>query len=401
LCNQETVTATAFLDDPVGTSTITWSGQGVVASGDGLSATVGPFGNAYVTTNVTVTATNGCGTDSDGFEVVYQPQVATPTLTNALVCPGGTTLLDPIPAAQDNAAITYLWIPGGQQTSTITASEGSYTVTVDNDCSNPVTVNVEVTEAVAPNVLDSSDPSILECDDNTVTLSVEVANPNNYTYTWNNQQGTSTLTVTNDGEYCWTVEDIAGCNLIESGCTTVDISQAPQVSSAGSNEELTLCPGECEQLSLGASGENITYSWVGNCGGFTISNGGDDATFCADNVPVSCLGSSLVMTGTASNGCGSDQATFVVLPDACAITVPNIMSPNNDNKNDTFYILGLEKYEGVELRIFNRWGKLVFETDSYDNDFSARDLSDGIYFYTMVLPYGRQTEYEGTLQVVR
>lgn len=401
LCNQETVTATAFLTDPVGTSTVSWIGQGVVASSDGLSATVGPFGNAYVNTAVTVTASNGCGSDSDTFDVTYQPQVAVPSLTNALVCPGGTVLLDPIPAAQDNPAISYLWTPGGQQSSTITAGEGSYTVTVDNDCSNPVTVDVDVTQAVAPNVIDSSDPVILECSDDDVTLSVTVSNPNNYTFSWNNQPGSSTLLVTEDGEYCWTVEDNAGCNLTETGCSTVDISQAPQVNGAGSNDVMELCPGECETLNLGAIGENITYSWTSNCNGYSITNGGDNAAFCADNVPVSCLGSTIVMTGTAANGCGSDQATFQLLPDACAITIPNVVSPNSDNKNDTFYILGLEKYENVELQIFNRWGKVVYETSSYDNNFQPTDLTDGVYFYTMKLPYGRQTEIEGSFHVMR
>jgi gliding motility-associated-like protein len=400
LCNQETVEAEAFLNDPVGTSTVTWTGQGVVASSDGLSATVGPFGNAYVSTTVTVTAANGCGSDSDSFEVSYQPQVPTPSLTNALVCPGGTVLLDPIPAAQDNAAITYLWVPGNTQNSTLTASEGNYALTVDNACSEPVTINVAVTEAQAPNVTDSPDPSILECNNSQVTLSVSVQNPNNFSVSWNGQAGSNSLTVSNDGEYCWEVEDNAGCNLVSEGCVIVDISSAPVVN-GGNGDLMELCPGECETLNLAAIGENLSYTWTSNCNGYSISNGGDNADFCADNVPLACLGTTIVMTGTASNACGSDQATFVLMPDACALKIPNVVSPNSDGLNDTFYILGLEKYENVELIIFNRWGKIVYDSTNYDNNFQPTDLPDGVYFYTMTTPYGQQTEYEGTIHIMR
>jgi gliding motility-associated-like protein len=400
LCNQESIVAEAFLDDPVGTSTVSWSGEGVVASSDGLSANVGPYGMAYVNTTVTVTATNGCGSDSDSFNVVYQPQLPLGNLNGAQVCPGGTTLLDPIPSAQDNNNITYLWTPGGQTTSTIMAAEGNYTVTFDNLCDDPTTLTVNVTEAVGPTITDSPDPSVLECNNDQVTLTVAYSNPNNYSVTWNGQAGDNTLEVSNDGTYCWEVEDNAGCNLTVSGCVEVDISAAPTVG-GGSNTLMELCPGECEDLNLAANGENVSYAWTSNCNGYSISNGGDNAAFCADNVPLACMGSTIVMTGTASNGCGSASATFVLMPDACAIRIPNVVSPNSDGLNDTFYMEGLEKYEDVKLYIYNRWGKLVFETVNYDNNYQPTDLPDGVYFYTMQLPYGNQTEVEGTLHVMR
>jgi gliding motility-associated-like protein len=107
------------------------------------------------------------------------------------------------------------------------------------------------------------------------------------------------------------------------------------------------------------------------------------------------------MTGTASNACGSDQATFVLMPDACALKIPNVVSPNNDGLNDAFYILGLEKYEDVELIIFNRWGKIVYDNTNYDNNYQPTDLPDGVYFFTMTTPYGQQTEYEGTIHIMR
>jgi hypothetical protein len=365
LCNQETVDLEAFLEDSQGTSVITWSGEGLDLANDNLSATAGPYGNAYVNTQITVSATNGCGTSTDSFNLQYQPNVPNITLNDQFVCPGGTAVLDPVPTVLDNPNLTYLWTPGGQQTSTINAGVGTYTVVVSNACSESSPISADVVDADAPTVTFAPQASILECNADEVTLSVNFNNPNNYTVTWNGAAGDDTFVVTEDGTYCWEVEDISGCGLIETGCTTVDISQAPVVN-GGSQELLALCPGECENLNLSAQGENINYSWVGNCNGFTIANGGDNALFCADNVPIACLGSTLVMTGTASNGCGSDQATFVLAPDACTVKIPNVVSPNNDDKNDTFYILGLEKYDNVELHVFDHWGRLVFETSNYE-----------------------------------
>jgi gliding motility-associated-like protein len=78
-----------------------------------------------------------------------------------------------------------------------------------------------------------------------------------------------------------------------------------------------------------------------------------------------------------------------------------VVSPNNDDKNDTFYILGLEKYDNVELHVYNRWGKLMFETTNYANNLSMSGYEDGVYFYTMILPYGNQREFEGNIHVMR
>jgi gliding motility-associated-like protein len=51
-------------------------------------------------------------------------------------------------------------------------------------------------------------------------------------------------------------------------------------------------------------------------------------------------------------------------PEEFSFYIPNSFSPNNDGENDVFLPIG-EAFEptGYELRIFNRWGELVFESD--------------------------------------
>lgn len=73
----------------------------------------------------------------------------------------------------------------------------------------------------------------------------------------------------------------------------------------------------------------------------------------------------------------------------CPLGAPNVMTVDGDGVNDVFIVQHLEDYDAVQLRIFNRWGNLIYENEAYQNDWSGTDLSgkklvDGVYFYTVV-----------------
>lgn len=56
----------------------------------------------------------------------------------------------------------------------------------------------------------------------------------------------------------------------------------------------------------------------------------------------------------------------------------NGMSINGDGQNDYFHIGGIENYPDNVVRIYNRWGVEVFNTNGYDNATNAfRGLSTG------------------------
>lgn len=85
-----------------------------------------------------------------------------------------------------------------------------------------------------------------------------------------------------------------------------------------------------------------------------------------------------------SNGCESKVFEYTITEKdcSCKITVPNIFTPNNDNVNETFEIIGTSDIAKFDLTIFNRWGKLVFETDKI-YDYWKGDASPGIYYWTI------------------
>jgi gliding motility-associated-like protein len=402
LCDSQTSQQTLVVTDPSGSGTISWSGPGVTAAPDGFSALLGPYNN-YTNASVTASITNACGTFSDSFNVSYQPDVPTPSMQNQLLCQNGTVTLDPIPANQDNPALQYEWTPGNGTGSTLNVTTpGTYTVVVSNDCDESFPVSVNVTGVVPATITSAPAASVLECDDDQVTLTVQYNNATSYSASWEGPVDSQTATVVadQDGVYCYTVTDNFGCNSEATACINVNISGAPTTNS-GSSELLALCPSECKNLEVISDAENATVTWTTSCSNFVIGTSGATLDYCADNVPQSCLSDIVTLTANISNGCGTTQATWQIQSNACEVKIPNVFTPNGSQGNDSFEIEGLEKYSGADLQIFNRWGQLVYESTNYRNDWRAVDQSEGTYWYILKLPYGRKTEYKGNVQILR
>jgi gliding motility-associated-like protein len=205
------------------------------------------------------------------------------------------------------------------------------------------------------------------------------------------------------GVYCYSVSDIHGCNTLASECIDVDFSVTPVAENVISADVWPLCQRECKSLSIDPLTfyDDVTYSWTSSCAGLTLGSTSSVFEYCADNVPYECLGSVVTITGTMTNGCGTETTQWFIQSDECLVRIPNIFTPNGAGGNDTFFIEGLDKYSGSELTVYNRWGNLVYESSDYKNDWRAADLSEGNYWYVLKLPYGSKTEFTGTLQLLR
>ena len=64
--------------------------------------------------------------------------------------------------------------------------------------------------------------------------------------------------------------------------------------------------------------------------------------------------------------CDDAVVTIVITKDK-PLTIYNGVSSNNDGKNDGFTIEGIEAYPKNTLKIFNRWGVLVYQKEGYTN----------------------------------
>ncbi len=80
------------------------------------------------------------------------------------------------------------------------------------------------------------------------------------------------------------------------------------------------------------------------------------------------------------------------------IYIPNIFTPNEDGSNDVFFIRNLPDAD-AKLVITDRWGKQVYSTNSYQNNWDAEGVSDGIYFYRLKIADG--SAITGWVEVLR
>ena len=85
--------------------------------------------------------------------------------------------------------------------------------------------------------------------------------------------------------------------------------------------------------------------------------------------------------------------------------IPNVFSPNNDNINDTWNLEDTFLFYDTEIKIYGRYGRLVFESIGYTSpwdgkNFRGNDVPDGVYFYHIELGHGFNPIY-GTVTVVR
>ena len=66
--------------------------------------------------------------------------------------------------------------------------------------------------------------------------------------------------------------------------------------------------------------------------------------------------------------------------------MPNIITPNDDGKNEYFEPVEEQNITSVHLSVYNRWGVLVFEEKDNTFDWQAEGLQDGLYYYKMDHP---------------
>ena len=86
------------------------------------------------------------------------------------------------------------------------------------------------------------------------------------------------------------------------------------------------------------------------------------------------------------------------------VQFPKIFSPNGDGVNDFWRWTNTLRFDGCRLMIWNRFGKTVYETTSYDNTWDGRSnsgqpLEEEAYYY--VIKCDGQNDITGAVRIVR
>ncbi len=116
---------------------------------------------------------------------------------------------------------------------------------------------------------------------------------------------------------------------------------------------------------------------------------------------------------TDANGCvNSDVITIIVLCNDENIFIPNTFSPNNDGVNDWFYPRGKGLFKIQSMRIFNRWGEMVYQKanltpndplSGWNGRYNGKLLNTDVYTYLIevICENSEILTYKGNITLIQ
>jgi gliding motility-associated-like protein len=190
------------------------------------------------------------------------------------------------------------------------------------------------------------------------------------------------------GLYAYTVSDFFACTASgEAGVTSPD---SLQVDITVRDE---LCQGSLDgHIMVGVSGGTPPYR-------YTWSNGTTAAV--AQNLSKGRY----ELTVTDSHDCA--RYFELEVGSSCdGLVFYDVISPNGDGSNDVWYVEGIDRFPQNRLRIYDRWGLLVFAADGYSNTWEGRrsdgrELPLGVYYYTLELGDTAVGLLKGSITIIR
>jgi gliding motility-associated-like protein len=190
--------------------------------------------------------------------------------------------------------------------------------------------------------------------------------------------------------YTVTVATNNGC--VQNISVTVGIYPSPFVN-AGDDQYITF--GTETQLSgLASSTDSIFWTSIDTLSCYN----------CFDPLVMPDETTAYILHTVDNNGCENKDTVTVYLDGT--LYVPNAFTPNGDGKNDYFVIMG-EEIVKYKLRIFDRWGLLLYETEDMNQFWDGRNRGEVVQIDTYVWKieyedsWGRIGKLIGHVNVIR
>ncbi|HRH39594.1 MAG TPA: gliding motility-associated C-terminal domain-containing protein, partial [Flavobacteriales bacterium] len=195
-------------------------------------------------------------------------------------------------------------------------------------------------------------------------------------------------------EITWTVNT---GNCIATDVVTVNFIN-PEIGlsvDAGPDQDLDVV--NFSQLGGSATHGAITNWWLLSGGGNVIA-----PSDLNSNVVDLALGDNYFILTASLGQCSSVSDTVMIHVDD--LFIPEGYSPNGDQVNDKWEITGMAAFPNSNVKIFSRWGQLVYDSDNYQNQWdgssnNGHPLPDDTYFYVLNLSGDRA--YNGAVIIKR
>jgi len=305
-----------------------------------------------------VMVSNGFCTSSDTTNVQFQTAFKLNIGNDTIVCGINSYTIDAgIPG------LKYLWSTGETSQKITVNTSGTYWVNVTNGtCSASDTIIVTFKNAPAITLL--KDTTV--CAGEMVTLQADMGAEN---YLWSTGGTTNYISVQKPGNY-WVIASNPPC----STKATATFSNFP-LPSIPLFVDKYLCVDEHESI-VEWAGPKYKHLWLPSGDSSSTIIISDTGTYILQNID--------------NRGCVNDDTLHVYRQCPPLLFIPTAFTPNGDGIDDIYKPVGSD-VTAFEMRIYNRWGELLFSSSDintgWNGSFNGNPSQDGVYLY--------QVHYEG------
>ena len=295
---------------------------------------------------VTLTDKNGCevisSTFVNGFSNIFLP--GNLSMIDTTICLGESFFID----IEEKPGLTYQWENGSQQADRLVAPTNLVN-----------TYNLTITD---PNCASVTIQAIINV--SAVDVNISTDNPS-YEYTIHPVLSFNCDTIISNG-------------VLKLVCDTVSINTVGIAN--GSEIELFSDNNNCD-----------TYNWAWL-----------DNSSATKSILVSPEKSGWYFIDVEKDGCLGLDSIYVIV----SVNPFEAFTPGDDDFNDTWKIVGIEKYNNAIVQVFNRWGAIVFETpggqayEPWDGTNNGKELPIGTYYYMIDLKNGEEP-VSGPVTIIR
>ena len=313
------------------------------------------------------------GTGGEHAPLTVSIENASFSITDDTICNGSTTV--ELPAL--DPSLQYAWVPNDGSIDDTTSANPTftptqtttYTVTMPNLCSDPIefeyTVYVNNESDMRAN---ASIDSICKGD------SVQISGSGGFNYQWSDNLEDGDKVALNSSKTFYLI----GEN--EYGCFQADTVRVEVLEPIIADFDYTVNPDGSISFINNSSNANL-FNWdLGN---------GDTLNAESPIYSYEDEGTYNVVLSARSNGFACEDSISKEVNAPCRVFIPTAFTPDNDLANDT-WDLGCFENPDATVRVFNRWGALVYESKggvdyvAWDGKgLGGNELPVGTYYYTI------------------
>ncbi|MEM7574868.1 MAG: choice-of-anchor L domain-containing protein [Bacteroidota bacterium] len=414
----------ACTGDPVTLSAATVASPGTpevfIWTVDGTTVSTDPDYNFIATESVVVNLeySTPCQTETESFNITVFPAPSLQTPGDITVCQGSSVILN----SDVSPVTTYSWSGSDGFSSTDAAptvmpsSTTTYSVTATTPNCTAVEESFTIT-VIEPYTVDAGDNQIYCAGSGGLSLSAAVdpaGTPG--TYTWTDQNGafagegaTINIDPTETATYTVTFVDDANCFTGTDMVMVEVVDELPFLDLIAEDEDGNLLlPNDSvfigDQITFTAGrapeGFTYTYEWTGN---------GEPATGTGQSIIVTAIREGdLTYSVTATSnlaGCTVSNSFLLRVFEAQSL-FPDLISPNNDGRNDLFRLFYNGEVNDYNLTVYNRWGQEVFSTSDpdqgWDGTVDGTAQTFGTYLYIATFNQnGMNMQLDGQFSLIR